>query len=243
MNSIIIKHTSEFSQSKLGQRLDETMIECLKATATVNDKMGIKLATLLKINDLPRDVVMILTRPWYRANMLASWFEQHDLPTAKERAKEVIDTVKEFKRLLTADSTEASLILMLLLTSNELNMDRLLFDLDDVQSFFEFFTKIDFDNSSEYSINFLRRYALNSLILMGKKMGLNETGKPTQLNQYLQIVTDRVYKEIGKDNMKFREIDFPNSVEQNTLLLFIHNPYCKITNSVLSKINNRFFTV
>lgn len=103
--------------------------------------------------------------------------------------------------------------------------------------------KLIFDNSSEYSINFLRRYAINSLILMGKKMGLDETGKPTQLNQYLQIVTDRVYTEIGKDNMRFRGIDFPDSIEQNTLLLFIHNPYCKTTNSVLSKINNRFLTV
>lgn len=242
MDSIIIKHTSEFSQSKLGQSLDETMIECLKTTATVNDKMGTKLATLLQINNLSREVVMMLTRPWYKANMLAAWFEQHNLPTAKERTKKIIETVKELKKLITARSIEASLILMLLQTSSELNRDRLLFNLNEVQSFFESFTGIDFDNSSEYSINFLRRYAINSLILMGKKMGLNETGKPTQLNQYLQIVTDRVYTEIGKDHMRFREIDFPDSIKQNTLLLFIHNPYCKTTNSILSKINNRFLT-
>lgn len=144
MDSIVIKHTSEFSQSKLGQRLDETMIECLKSTATVNDKMGTKLATLLQINSLPREVVMMLTRPWYRANMLATWFEQYNLPTAKERTKEIIDTVKELKKLLTASSIEASLILMLLRTSSELNMDRLLFNLNEVQSFFESFTEIDF---------------------------------------------------------------------------------------------------
>ncbi len=128
---------------------------------------------------------------------------------------------------------------MLLQTSSELNLDQLLFNLTEVQSFFESFTEIDFDNSSEYSINFLRRYAINSLILMGKKMGLNEKGKPTQLNQYLQIVTDRVYEEIWKDNTKFGEADFPDSIEQNTLLLFIHNPYCKTTNSILFKIRER----
>ena len=104
MNSIIIKHTSEFSQSKLGQSLDETMIECLKTIAIVNDTMGTKLATLLQINNLPREVVMILTGPWYRANMLARWFEQHDLSSAKERAKEIINKVRALKILLTAGS-------------------------------------------------------------------------------------------------------------------------------------------
>jgi hypothetical protein len=243
MGSIIIKHTSEFSQSKLGQRLDETMIECLKKTATVNDKMGTQLATLLQINNLPQEVVMILTRPWYRANMLAAWFKQQDLPNAKECAKEIIVAVKKLKKLLTASSIEASLILMLLRTSTELNLDKLLFNLNEVQSFFKSFTEINFDNSSKYSINFLRRYAINSLILMGKKMGLDETGKPSDLNQYLQIVTDRVYTEIAKDNMRFKETDFPNSIQQNTLMLFIHNPCCKITNNILFKINNRFLTV
>lgn len=242
MDSIIIKHTSEFNQSKLGQRLDETMIECLKETATVNDKMGIKLATLLKINNLPREVVMVLARPWYRANMLVAWFERQDLPTAKDSAKDIIDVLKKIKKLLTASSIEASLILMLLRTSSELNLDRLIFHLNEVQSFFESFVRTDFGNGSEYSINFLRRYAINSLILMGKKMGLDETGKPSQLNQYLQIVTDRVYAEIGKDNISFREAGFPDSIKQNTLLLFIHNPDCEATNSILSKINNRFLT-
>lgn len=242
MDSIIIKHTSELSQSKLGQRLDETMIECLKTTATVNDKMGAKLATLLQINNLPREVVMMLTRPWYRANMLAAWFEQQDLPTAKECAKDVIVAVKKLKKLLTTSSIEPSLILMLLCTSSELNLDKLLFNLNEVQSFFESFVEIDFNNGSEYSINFLRRYAINSLISMGKKMGLDETGRPSQLNQYLHIVTDRVYAEIGKDNISFRETNFPDSIKQNTLPLFIHNPYCETTNSILSKISNRFLT-
>lgn len=132
MSSIIIKYTSELTQSKLSQRLDETMIECLKATVTINDKTGTQLATLLQINNLSRDAVMILTRPWYRANMLASWFEQYDLPTAKERAEEIINCIKEFRILLTAHSIEAGLILMLLLTSNELNIDKLLLHLDEI---------------------------------------------------------------------------------------------------------------
>lgn len=244
MHSIIIKHTSEFNQSKLGQRLDETLITCLKATVTVNDETGTKLATLLEINNLPREVVMILTQPWYKANMLATWIEQHNLPTAKERANDIINKLKDLKKILTANSTEPSLLLMLLLTSSELDLDRILFNLDEIQSFFEFFIKRDFNNGNNYSVNFFRRYAINSLIWMGKKMGLVETGKPTQLNQYISIVTDRVYADINKDFMKFKNIDFLKITKDkmNVPLLFIFNPFCQKTNNILSKINNRFTT-
>jgi hypothetical protein len=140
MDSIIIKHSSEFNQTKIGQRLDETMIECLKATATVGDKTGTMLATLLQINNLPKNIVMVLTRPWYRANMLANWFEKHSLSMTKEHVKGIIDCIDEVKGLLIANSTNACLVLMLLLTSNEPNIDKLLSNLDEIKHFFESFT-------------------------------------------------------------------------------------------------------
>ncbi|CAM2736633.1 Uncharacterised protein [Legionella steigerwaltii] len=244
MHSIIIKHTSEFNQSKLGQRLDETLMTCLRATVTVNDETGTKLATLLEISNLPREVVMILTQPWYKANMIASWIEKHNLPTAKECAKDIIKKLKDLKKILTANSTEPSLFLMLLLTSSELDLDKILFNLNEIQSFFEFFIKHNFKNGNNYSANFFRRYAINSLFWMGKKMGLVETGKPTKLNQYLHIVTDRVYEDINKDFMRFKKIDFLtiSKEKMNVPLSFIFNPFNEKTNNILSIINNRFTT-
>lgn len=243
MQSIIHQHKSEFEQTALGQRLDETMIKCLKATATVNDKTGNKLVELLGI-DLPKEVVMVLTRPWYRANMLASWCEQLNLPEEKEWLKDVIKMLKRVKKELTRHNPENILLLMLFKTSSEVNIDMFLKNLDDLISFFESFMEIDFKNGSEFSPKYFRRHAINSLFWMGKKMGLLETGSPTQLNKYVHIVTERVYEDINKDYGKFKKNNFLNTAIQkmNVALFFIYNPHCEETKNILSKICSRFVT-
>ncbi len=242
MNSVIIKHTSEFEQTKLGELLDGSMLKCLKDSVHLNQNMGTELATLLEIDNLPREVVMILSKPWYHANMLANWIKENDLSSAKERANNIVKTIAELKNLLNANSLVSGVILMLLDTSTELDLNRFLFYLDEVQNFFESFINIDFRNSQTYSVHFLTRYAINSLFWMGNKMGLTKIGKPTQLNHYLHIVTDRLYADINKDYLKYNNIDFINVFEKNrsVLLLFIFNPCCNLTNNVLTKIRNRF---
>ncbi len=245
MDSIIYQHKSESEHTKLSQRLDETMINCLKATATVNDATGEKLANLLKI-DLPKEVIMILTRPWYRANMLADWFEQLRLPDEKEWVKDILKMLKQLKKKLTQHNSEHVLLLMLFITSSEPNIDLFVKNLNDLISFFESFLKLNFKNGSEFSHQYFRRHAINSLFLMGKTMGLLETGSPTQLNKYVHIVTERVYEDINKDYMKFRKNNSLDVASQNQKinlpLLFIHNPNCDTTKRILSKISDHLPT-
>lgn len=207
MEPIIHEHKSEFEQTILGQRLDETMMKCLKDTAKINEKTGEELATLLNAN-LPREFVMALTRPWYRANMLATWCEQLNLPEEKEWVRDVIKLLKQMKKILVRHNPDNVLLLMLFITSTEPKLDEFVENLDELISFFESFLKLEFKNGKTFSPNYFRRYAINSLFWMGKKMGLLETGSPTQLNKYVHIVTERVYEEINKDYLKFKKMTY-----------------------------------
>lgn len=241
MNSIIIKYTSEHEQSPLGEQLDQKMIECLKATVNINEETGIKLATLLGIN-LPREVVMELIRPWYRANMLAAWCEELALPQSKENIRDLIKLIEQLKKLISTKSLRNSLMAMLFFTSTELDSEKLLHHLNEMEAFFKSFINMNFKNGEEYSADYFKRYAINSLFWIGKRIGLSETSKPTHLNQFLQIVTDRLYADINKDYYKFKKNDFLENIQQkmNTPLLFIYDPYCKKTNDILSLINQHY---
>ena len=241
MRSIIIKHQTEeeaLDHSIMGQRLDKELTKCLQDNLSVYTNAGRALAPLLKINNLPNEVIMILLRPWYRANMLATWCNKVSWRDEKERAKTLVKTIKSLKRQLIQDPQHI-VILMLFMTSSEPDTGQVLSGLDELQKFLEIFIGFDFKNGSPYSTQYFIRYAINSLFYMGKAMGLKEIGAPTQLNQYIHIVTERVYEEINKDSMKFNKIDFLDNFnkQKNTPLSFIYDPCCPTNQKVLANIN------
>lgn len=222
----------------MGQRLDKELTKCLQDNLSAYTNAGRLLAPLLKINNLPNEVIMILLRPWYRANMLATWCNKVSWSDEKERAKTLVKTIKHLKRQLAQDPQHIA-ILMLFMTSSEPDIERFLHNLNELQHFLEIFTDLDFKSGSPYSPQYFVRYAINSLFHMGKIMGLKETGLPTQLNKYIHIVTERVYEEINKDAMKFNKMDFLDNFnkQRNIPLSFIYDPYCPTNKNVLTKIN------
>jgi hypothetical protein len=222
----------------MGQRLDKELIKCLKDNLSAYTNAGRALSPLLKINHLPNEVIMILLRPWYRANMLAAWCKKVSWTDEKERAKTLVKTIKSLKRQLVQDPQHI-VILMLFMTSSEPDTGQFLSNLDELQKFLEIFISFDFKNGSPYSTQYFIRYAINSLFYMGKVMGLKETGVPTQINQYVHVVTERVYEEINKDSMKFNKMDFVDNFnkQKNTPLPFIFDPYCPSNKDVLTNIN------
>ena len=241
MSSIIIRHQTEeeaLDHSIMGQRLDKELTKCLKDNLSAYANAGRLLAPILKINNLPSEVIMILLRPWYRANMLATWCNKVSWSDEKERAKTMVKTIKNLKRQLAQDPQHIA-ILMLFMTSSEPDTGRFLSNLDELQKFLEIFIGFDFKNGSPYSPQYFVRYAINSLFYMGRAMGLREMGVPTQLNQYIHIVTERVYEEINKDAMKFNKMDFLDNFnkQRNIPLSFIYDPYCPSNKNVLVKIN------
>lgn len=237
----MIRHQTEekaLDHSIMGQRLDKELTKCLQDNLSAYTNAGRLLAPLLKINNIPNEVIMILLRPWYRANMLATWCNKVSWSDEKERAKTLVKTIKNLKRQLTQDPQHIA-ILMLFMTSSEPDTERFLSNLDELQKFLEIFIGFDFKNGSPYSPQYFVRYAINSLFYMGKAMGLREMRVPTQLNQYIHIVTERVYEEINKDAMKFNKMDFLDNFnkQRNIPLSFVYDPYCPTNKNVLAKIN------
>lgn len=227
----------------MGQRLDKELTKCLQDNLSAYTNAGRLLAPLLKINNLPNEVIMILLRPWYRANMLATWCNKVSWSDEKERAKTLVKTIKNLKKQLIQDPQNIA-ILMLFMTSSEPDIEKFLANLDELQKFLEIFIGFDFKSGSPYSPQYFIRYAINSLFYMGKIIGLKEVGVPTQLNKYIHIVTERVYEEINKDAMKFNKMDFIDNFnkKRNIPLSFIYDPYCPTNKNVLTKIN-RLVTV
>ncbi len=226
------------NQSIVGQRLDKELIKCLKDNLDAYTSAGHNLASFLKINSLPTDVKMILIRPWYRANMLAAWCNTVQWGDEKERAKTLIKTIKNLKKQLTRDPQHITMFIFFL-TSSEPDLESFLSSLDELEKFLEIFIEINFKNGSPYSSQYFLRYAINSLFYIGKIMRLKEIGAPTQLNQYIEIVTGRTYEEINKDASKFKKINFINNFKKhkNIPLLYIFDPYCSTNKNALAKIN------
>ena len=239
MDSIIKKHTTEatFNLSSLGQKLDQAMIQHLNTALIVNKETPQALADILELPTLSAEAFTLLVRPWYRANMLADWCEKLCLPQRKENIKDAIRTIKKVKKVLQRLPDDA-LLLLLFVTSSEPELERLVSYLNELQALFEEFLKMDFKNGSAYSAKYCRRYGIESLFWMGKKMELRETGKPTQLNQYMHLVTDLLYADLNTSYLKFNAHDFIETFEKqkNILTQFIFNPFCPGTRLILANI-------
>lgn len=243
VSSILIQHKSEadLDKSEIGKQLESGLVNCMQEVMTVKNNTGQRLASLLGVSSLPNLIIFLLVRPWQRANMLATWCEGKQLSAAKEPVKTLIRSLKKAKRDF-MNIPKAVDMLMLFETSTELKVDGFLNDFDVAIRFFEGFSQLELANGKNYSASYFRRYALNSLFYMGKKMGLLESGAPTQLNEYIHIVTDRLYQDIDKDHYRFNNTNFMDEFarNKNTPLMLIFNPYCNITDAMLQDINMRF---
>ncbi|MFW2534431.1 MULTISPECIES: hypothetical protein [unclassified Legionella] len=247
MNSILIQHTSlkTLDESKINARLIEEIFNYPTDLMNLNKELGEKLASLLGANNLPPEVVTLLSRPWQRANMLASWNDKLNLPVRKENTKSFVKRLKKIRKDFT-NMYQTIATFMLFEKNVELDIDKIIYNFDETIKYFEDFIKQKFARGQSYSTHYFKRYALNSLFYMGKKMGLSEEGSPTSLNKYVQIVTDKTYDDIDQDHFKFKKIDFIAEYERNkniTPMWFIFNPYCELTNSMLCDITTRFLSL
>ncbi|BCA93801.1 hypothetical protein TUM19329_01620 [Legionella antarctica] len=245
--SIIIQYQSEeqaLDGSATGQLLSEEMLNILKESVKDKEKMKAKaqmLTKVLKVDGLPPEVINILIRPWYRANMLASWWEYVSWSDEKDRAQDYLDLIAKFEKMLNRD--QGNIIkLMLFMTSSELDISKLFLTLEELKEFFSIFLNLEFQNGKPCSAMYFIRYAINSLFYMAKQMGLKDTGKPTQLNQYMEIVTQRSYIERNKDRSLFNKLNFQNEYDKNKNipLWYIYNPHCKTTNNLLTQIRTHY---
>lgn len=243
MHSIIKKYTSivkadeALDKTKFGQKLVQEMLQHLEMSIANSPQISEGLSSLLKMGSLPPEIVNIIIRPWHRATMLIEWCRQCNLPEEKNRVKDKIEEIKQIKKAFT-NWPKASLSFMLFLTSTLPDIDNFLFNLEEFQKYLEEFNNISFKRGSEYSPEYFKRYAINSLFWIGKKMGLAETGKPTQLNEFIKIITGNTYGEIGKDHFIFKETNFIEQFNsENTALSFIFDPHCPSTNGILNLMN------
>lgn len=243
MHSIIKKYTSAaavdeaLDKTKFGQKITQEMFQHLNINLANTSQISEKLSSLLRTGLIPPEIINIIIRPWHRAMMLSEWCKECDFPEEKIRVKNKIEEIKQAKSAF-AIWPKTSLSLMFFLTSTMPDIDNILFNLEEFQKQLEDFNNISFKRGSEYSPEYLKRYGINSLFWIGKKIGLAETGKPTQLNKFIKIITGNTYGEVGKDHFIFKETNFIEQFNpKNTALSFIFDPHCPSTDGILNLMN------
>ena len=210
------------------------------AAEDVKDNIGQELSDLLLLPYAPEpSTLMLLAQPWLRANMLINFLESFDLSEEKIRVEEIIDSLNVLRKSL-AYWPQKSLDFLLVQTSTEPQIERLLAYLTEMITFLTKFSTLNFRHGETHTPNYLRRYAIDSLFWMGKYMELTQTGsKPTQLNKYIHIVTDRLYADIAQDHSKYKNTQhYLTKYNQNDhfYLMFVFNPHCSVTRGILDRI-------
>ena len=167
------------------------------AAADIKNDVGEQLDDLLNLPYVPSPKTLhLLIQPWIRARAVTALLRSIDLSAEKNK---FISTIKEIEKLeKSLRRIDKGLLMLLLETSSELMLELILKNLSELKDFLRKFSSLSFEYGQIHNPANLEIYALDSLLWMGKTMGLNKTGKPTQLNKYLHIVTDKLYQEINK---------------------------------------------
>ena len=209
------------------------------ASNSIADSTGQKLVDLLLLPYEPSlKTLSLLVQPWLRANMLINFLNSFKPGEEKSRVNDIIRSIQQFKKTLIS-WPKKSLDFLVFQTSSEPQIDRLLNYLAELETFLRKYSKLNFNNGEIHTSDYLKKYAIDSLLWMGKKMALKESGRPTQLNKYIHIVTDRLYTDINKDHTNYKkEENYLNKYDQNKnyWLMFIFNPECSVTKDILTKI-------
>ncbi|MCC5016059.1 hypothetical protein [Legionella sp. 31fI33] len=211
------------------------------AAETISNNLGQKLTDLLLLPYAPEpSTLMLLAQPWFRANLLINFLDSFDLSEEKMRVEEIIHAIGSLKKILMC-WPQKSLDFLLVQTSSEPQIERLLTYLTELSTLLERFSTLNFRHGEVHTSNYLRRYAIDSLFWMGKEIALKQTGKPTQLNEYVHIVTDRLYTDIAQDHSKYKQGgDYLTRYNRNEhfFLMFIFNPDCHITKTKLKLLSH-----
>lgn len=199
--SIIIQHKTEaqaLDESTTGQLLNNKMLNVVKELVADKKRLVNKFNTITKIlnvGTLTPEIVNILIRPWHRANMLKSLWGEVSWVEEKEKASDYIDIIEKFEKLLNRDSGNINM-LMLFMTTTELNLEQIKLILKELKDFYSIFIAHEVRNGGDCSANYFIRYGINSLFYMAKEIGLKERGSPTQLNKYILLLREYMKKSI-----------------------------------------------
>lgn len=207
MNSIIKKYTSENDEDQT--IIHNRFLEYMSATEkTVDNNIGQKLAEMLSTSPIPSPkTLMFLAQPWIMSHCLVNFLNSFKLSEEKEKAKDLCAKIKKLKETLKMPRPK-SLDFLLIETASEPKNGILINYLTEYESHLEQFTELMFQHGQPYTPDFLKRYAIESLIWIGKMIGLNEDGcshNPSRLSRYIQVVTERSEDEIQQDRHKYRE--------------------------------------
>ncbi|MDP3560234.1 MAG: hypothetical protein Q8R79_07810, partial [Legionellaceae bacterium] len=190
-------------------------------------------------------ILMLLAQPWFRAHILINFLESFDLSAEKIRVEEIINALTTAKKVLSY-WPQKSLDLLLVQTSSAPKIERLCTYLTEIIDFLKMYSTLSFRHGEVHNPNYLRRYAIDSLFWMGKEMALKESdNKPTQLNKYIHVVTDRLYTDVAQDHSKYNNgTPFLEKYNQsdNFFLMFIFNPQCPVTQNILSTLHQHLNT-
>lgn len=206
---------------------------------SIADGTGQKLVDLLLLPCEPSlKTLSLLVQPWLRAHMLIDFLSSFKPGEEKDRVKDIIRSIQQLKKILIS-WPKKSLDFLVFQTSSEPQIDRLLNYLTELEAFLRKYSKLNFNNGQVHTPDYLKTYAIDSLLWMGKKMELKESGRPTQLHKYIHIITDLLYADINKNHVNYKkEANYLKKYDQikNYWLMFIFNPECNVTKDILSNI-------
>lgn len=239
---LIIQHTIEEQTlyDKILAHISNKEISNPFQDLIANKEKKRKLATILKDDSLSEEEMSMFLRPWYRANILASWWRQFNWSKSKEKAKAYLTHIEKFEEELESDEGDINQ-LMLLLIASHLDANKLLYILRELKEFFNIILSFNFGRGKPYNADYFIRYAINSLFYMGNQLGLKADGSSCSIHKYIKAITERDYETINEDHSDYKKINFLTMYQEirNIPIQFIYNPICKNTYETLGAIKRR----
>lgn len=188
----------------------------------INESVLKKLQTLIDPT-LTAESCLHFFRPIVRAKQLAGVIASIDIQARKKVCQKLIRAARTIQKDLVNQAHEPDTI-RLFMEATEIDYNKLSLTLDEYILHLQFLCDLKFKNGETLNPNNLRRFGIHCIFHVAETAGLSKEGKPSQLYQFVQIVTDLDYKTISEYYASYKNVDVIAEAQSSIALRFIYNP-------------------
>lgn len=172
--------------------------------------------------ELTQERAIQILQPWIKAVRIASIIGKISLRKTREKYRRQIQHIEAIIKDLN-NGIHPVEPLIFFLTGDEINHEIMIDALEAYKQHFSLILNLKFITGTPLNPDNIRMHGIFSLFHLGKKLGLKNKGKPTPLRKFVQIATNKEYKEIEKYHTKYNKKKFEKTTACNAVCRFIYN--------------------
>lgn len=173
-------------------------------------------------DELSQSRAVHIVQPWVTSVRLAAIIEKISIKKTREkyhRQIQYVDAIiKDLKKGI--DPAEP---LIFFLVGNEINHGLMIEYLEAYKFHFSLILDLKFPTGTPLNPDNIRQYGVHSIFHIGEKLNLNKIGKPSSLYRFVQIITDKEFKDIEKQYSKYSREKLELLSTTNSVCSFIYN--------------------